>query len=132
MFGNFEAWQGMFHGAAVEGYYDPPNFTIMQALHYLSFLVESTNDLHETPLNSVLSQVNFPYARHSTIAAPSIQQPRPYTSGSHDGYGYGYIGQSNYQGGILGVQVLGDYNRTEYSQYQDVLTTYACNSNYGM
>lgn len=124
-------WQGVSYDAAAEGYYHPLNFTIMQALYYLSSLAESANDLPETSLlNGVPGQVNLPYAGHSTVSAPTIQQPQPPALGDHDDFGYDYIGQGNYQGGFYGVQVLGDYDRAEYSQYHDGVITHACNSNH--
>ena len=77
MFGDFVARPGVSPGAAAEGYYNTPNFTIMQAIYYMSSLAEATNDLPETPVNGVPGQVNLPYAGNSTSAAPTIQQPQP-------------------------------------------------------
>jgi hypothetical protein len=119
MFGDFQAWQGVSPGAIAEGYYNTPNFTIMQALYYLSSLAEETNNLPETPLNGVPGQVNLPFAENSTAAAPTIQQPQPPMPGGQGGYGYGYIDQGGYQGGYQGVQVLGGYDQAECCQYHD-------------
>lgn len=60
MFGDFQAWRGVSPDAIAEGYYNTPNFTIMQVLYYLSSLAEATNNLPETPLNGVPGQVNLP------------------------------------------------------------------------
>jgi hypothetical protein len=122
MFGDFVARPGLSQGAFAEGYYTTPNFTIMQALYYLSSLSETTNDLPEIPLNGVPGQVNLPYAGDSTTAARTIQQPQPSIApmpAGQGGYGYGYIGQGSYQSGFQGVQVLGGYDQAECCQYHD-------------
>ena len=76
MYGDFAARPGVSLGAAAEGYYPTPNFTIMQALYYMSYLVEATNDLPETPVNGVAGQVTLPRAPGgSNAAAPTIMQP---------------------------------------------------------
>jgi hypothetical protein len=124
MFGDFVARPGVSQGAFAEGYYATPNFTIMQALYFLSSLAETTNDLPETPLNGVPGQVNLPYAGDSTTATPTIQQPQPpiaHIPAGQGGYGYGYIGQGGYQGGFQGIQVLGGYDVAECHQYRDGL-----------
>ena len=114
MFGDFMVWQGVSPGAAAEGYYNTFNFTIMQAIYYLSSLAEATNDLPETPINGVPGQVTLPYAGNSTTGAPTIQQPPPPTPPAQGGYGYagqgGYVGQGGYQ-------VLAGYDDAECSQY---------------
>src|SRR5947207_11729345 len=108
MFGDFMVWQGVSPGATAEGYYNTFNFTIMQAIYYLSFLAEATNDLPETPINGVPGQVTLPYARNSTTGAPTIQQPPPPTPPAQGGYGH--AGQGGYQ-------VLSGYDDAECSQY---------------
>src|SRR5207248_6489332 len=101
-----------------EGYYYTPNFTIMQAIYYLSSLAEATNDLPETPVNGVPGQVSLPYAGNSTATAPTVQQPQPQIPPMPAGHGgYGYIDQGGYQGGYQGVQVLGGYDQSDCSQY---------------
>src|SRR5204863_5166339 len=77
MFADFAARPGLAAGAGAEGYYSTPNFTIMQAIYYLSSLAEATNDLPEIPLNGVPGQVTLPYGGNSTAAARTIQQPQP-------------------------------------------------------
>ena len=112
MFADFTARQGISRGAVEEGYYNTPNFTIMQAIYYLSSLAETTNDLRETPINGMPGQVTLPYAGNSTVSAPTIQQPQPPPlPGQGDYYG----GQGGYQGGY---QVLGGYDQAKLSQFQ--------------
>ena len=120
MFGDFVARPGLSPGSTAEGYYNTSNFTIMQAIYYLSSLVEARNDLSETPVNGVPGQVNLPYAGNSTAAAPTIQQPQSQIPLMPAGQGgYGYIGQGGYQDGYQGVQVLGGYDQAECSQYHN-------------
>src|SRR5204863_6994449 len=103
MFADFAARPGLSAGAAAEGYYSTPNFTIMQAIYYLSSLAEATNDLPETPVNGVPGQVSLPYAGNSTATAPTVQQPQPQIPPMPAGHGgYGYIDQGGYQGGYQG------------------------------
>jgi hypothetical protein len=115
MFGDFAAWPGVSLGAVAEGYSPTLNFSIMQALYYLSSLAEATNNLPETPINGVPGQVNLPYAGNSSSAAPTIQQPQPAIAPMPvgQGGGYGYVGQGGYQG----VHVLSDYDQAECFQY---------------
>ena len=132
MFGDFAARPGVSSGAVFEGYYNTPNFTVMQAIYYLSSLAEATNDLPETPINGVPGQVDLPYAGNSTAAAPTIEQPEPPILPMPVGQGgYGYIGQGGYQGGYRGVQVLGGYDQAECSQYHSGVDYNVCNSNRG-
>src|SRR5579859_3371613 len=45
MYGDFPARQGISVGSVAEGYYPTTNFTIMQALYYMSYISEATPDL---------------------------------------------------------------------------------------
>jgi hypothetical protein len=90
----------------------------MQALYYMSYLAEATNDLPESPGNGVAGQVYLPPAAGgSAAAAPTIRQPHPaiapMPAGQGGGYGYGYFGQGGYQG----VQVLGGYDQADCFQH---------------
>ena len=118
MYGDFVARPGLSPGAAAEGYYPPPNFTIMQALYYMSYLAESTNDLPETPVNGMPGQITLPRADpDTTAAAPTIGQPPQILPAGQDiHHGQGYQG---YQGGYQGFQVLGGYDQAGRSQYHD-------------
>jgi hypothetical protein len=119
MYGDFQARQGISPGAAAEGYYSPRNFTIMQALYYMSYIAEMTDNLPETPVNGVPGQVFLPNATsESAAAAPLIRQPPPILpmpTGQGGGYGYGYYGHGGYQG----IRVLDGYENAGYSQYHD-------------
>ena len=113
MFGDFVAQPGVSAGATAEGYYSTLNFTIMQALYYMSSLAETAPDLPETPINGVPGQVTLPYAGNSTTAAPRIHQPQPQAVPQIPVQrGYEYDAQGAYQ-------VLGNYNQAECCQYQD-------------
>jgi hypothetical protein len=120
MYGDFAARLGVSPGAVSEGYHATNNFTIMQALYYMSRLAESTNDLPETPINGVTGQVTLP-ARPGgrSDAAPTIQQPQPpiapMPTGQSGGYGNGNFGQGGYQA----VQVLGGYDQADCFLYHD-------------
>lgn len=114
MFGDFEAWQGLSDGAAAEGYYETPDFTIMQALYYFSALAEGTPDLPETPINGIPGQVTLPFASNSTSAAWTIQQPRPPNAE------FGHGEQAPVYGGQGGYQILDHYNEADCFQYHDV------------
>ena len=72
MFGDFQARQGISNGAFYEGYYIPQDFSIMQALYYLSTIAETTPNLPETPIGGRPGQVHIPYAGNSTTPAPMI------------------------------------------------------------
>jgi hypothetical protein len=117
MYGDFQARQGISPGAAAEGYYPTTNFTIMQALYYMSYIAEITDDLPETPVNGVPGQVFLPtMAGNSTAAAPLIRQPPPILpmpAGQGGGYGYGYYG------GYQGIRVMGGYETAECSRYHN-------------
>jgi hypothetical protein len=115
MYGDFLERQNITVGAANEGYYPTaPNFTIMQALYYMSRLAEVTPDLPETPLNGFPGQVRLPRAAAgSTNAAPTIEQPQFAPGPALQGAGHGYYGQGGYQG----FQVLGGYDQVKVSQY---------------
>jgi len=77
MYGEFPAWGHVTHGAAAEGYYDTPNFTIMQALYYISYIATRINNAPETPLNGRQGRVFLPDADPDKAkAAPRILQPR--------------------------------------------------------
>src|SRR5579859_181735 len=120
MYADFAPRPGVSAGAVDEGYHTPNNFTIMQALYYMSRLTEGTNNLPETPINGVAGQVYLPRAPIGrSDAAPTIQQPQPaiapMPAGQGGGYGYGNVGQGGYQA----VQVLGGYDQADYSQYHD-------------
>ena len=76
MYGDFPALGNITQGAAAEGYYNTPNFTIMKALYYLSHLAAMTNDTPETPVNGQPGYVNLPFASGDrSDAAPRIRQP---------------------------------------------------------
>jgi len=119
MFGDFQARQGISHGAAYEGYYAPQGFSIMQALYYLSAVAEATNNLPETPIGGRDGQVTLPYAGNSTTAAPTIQQPPP----ANPGFGLGGLapaqGGQGHQIGYQGVQILGGYDQSECAHYDN-------------
>jgi len=124
MYGDFPARQGISVGSVAEGYYPTTNFTIMQALYYMSYISEATPDLPETPANGVAGQVFLPGASIDTAdPAPTIRQPSaiaPMPGGQRTGHGYGYGGGvgEGYQQGIGGdVQILGGYERADYFQY---------------
>jgi hypothetical protein len=117
MFGDFEEWQGISSGAAIEGYYPTAGFSIMKALYYLSALVEATPNLPETPINGVPGQVTLPTAGKSSAAAGTIQQPQPPNLGIAIGGQPLYPGQFAYQGGPWGVRVLDRYDDADCSQY---------------
>lgn len=115
MYADFAPRPGVSAGAVDEGYHSPNNFTIMQALYFMSRLAEGTNNLPETPINGVAGQVYLPSAPIGrSDAAPTIQQPQM-PVGQGGGYGYGDVGQGDYQA----VQVLGGYDQADYSQYHD-------------
>jgi len=76
MYGDFPAYGDITQGAAAEGYYATPNFTIMKALYYLSYLAAITNDTEEQPINGQPGRVVLPFASPDKAdAAPRIQQP---------------------------------------------------------
>lgn len=109
MFGDFPARPGISHGAALEGYYQPTNFSIMKAIYYLSRLAEITNDLPETPIGGVPGQVTLPLAQATNTATPTIQQPQPQPQQGIPGAQGGYYGQ--------GYQILGGYEHADFRQY---------------
>jgi len=121
MFGDFQARQGISHGAAYEGYYVSHGFSIIQALYYLSAMAEATDNLPETPIGGRAGQVTLPYAGNSTTAAPMIQQPPPANPGfelgglapapAQDGQGH--------QIGYQGVQILGGYDQSGCAHYDE-------------
>lgn len=96
MYGDFSAWGNITSGADAEGYYATPNFTIMKALYYLSYLTAATNDTLETPINGQPGYVYLPFASGvGTHAAPKIQQPAiiaPRPAGQGNGNGNDYAG----------------------------------------
>jgi len=89
----------------------------MQALYYISAIVETTPNLPETPVAGIPGQVNLPFAENSIAAAPTIQQPPP---AANPGAAFGAL--APVQGGQghqanQSVQVLGGYDQSECIQY---------------
>jgi len=121
MFGDFQARQGISHGAAYEGYYVPHGFSIIQALYYLSAMAEVTDNLPETPIGGRAGQVTLPYAGNSTTAVPTIQQPPP----ANPGFGLGGLAPApaqdgqGHQIGYQGVQILGGYDQSGCAHYDE-------------
>lgn len=117
MYGDFAAWQGISEGAALESYYIPQGFSIMQALYYLSALMEATPNLPETPTGGLPGQVTLPYAGSSTTAMPTILQPpvgNP--SAVFGGLAPAHSGQGH-RVGNQGIQILGGYDQSECTHY---------------
>ena len=120
MYADFAPRPGVSAGAVAEGYSAPNNFTIMQALYYMSHLAEITDNLPETPVNGVAGQIYLPPARiDRTDAAPKIQQPQPRLAPMPAGQGGGYGNRDLGQGGHQVVHVLGGYDQADYFQYHD-------------
>jgi hypothetical protein len=72
MFGDFLPLENMTYGAAAEGYYPTPNWTIMKALYFLSNFGEIVPDTVETT-NGQPGRVELPYAQSDcATAAPRI------------------------------------------------------------
>jgi len=114
MYGDYGAWPGISPGAALEGYYVPQGFSIMQALYYISAIAETTPNLPETPIGGLPGQVTLPFAGNSTTAAPTIQQPPPAANPG----GALALAQSTQRHQVAhGVQVLGGYDQSECTQY---------------
>ena len=53
MYRDYGAWPGISQRAALEGYYVPQGFSIMQALYYISTIAETTPNLPETPIGGL-------------------------------------------------------------------------------
>jgi hypothetical protein len=121
MFGDYPALPGISLGAAAEGYHIPVNFTVMQALYYLSALAETSENLPETSINGIPGEVILPLAGNSSTAAPRIQQPQPPPPAPAAQDGFGGFPQGNFGGGggYYGVQVLGGYDQAYCCQYHD-------------
>ena len=120
MYADFAPRPGVSAGAVDEGYHSPNNFTIMQALYFMSRLAESTDNLPETPVNGVAGQVYLPSAFISrSYAASTIQQPQPLIAPMPAEQGGEYEYRDVDQSGYQAVQVLEGYDRADYSQYHD-------------
>jgi hypothetical protein len=114
MFGDFLPRPDISQGAPVEGYYTPQNFTIMQALYYLSYEAHRTPDLYEVPINGVPGQVALPMAIRRGAASQIIQPEQAGLQQSVQFFaGLGYDAPAGYQG----VQVVDDYDQAECIQY---------------
>jgi hypothetical protein len=96
MFGDFLPLDGVTQGAAAEGYYPTPNWTIMKALYYMSNLGETIPDTAETT-NGQPGRVDIPFADPTrSEAAPRIRivrdlrdrrlEPRPADDYYYGGY----------------------------------------------
>jgi len=115
MFGDFFPVANVSDGAAAERYYPTNDFTIMQALYYLSSIAHGTADLPETPINGVPGQVSLPRAVSDSSAASSIQQPPPPSPPPEQPLPMGYNGY--YPQGYY--QVVDRYDEAECIQYDN-------------
>jgi len=82
MYGDFSALPGISNGAAAEGYRVPFNFSIIKVLYHFSHLADAAPKVPETPLNSVVGQVELPMlSAQQNVPAALLTQSRSNSTG---------------------------------------------------